>query len=119
MAQEKPVLPEVRRFDAAGGARIYRITCEAFPGLAVHVYLLLEAGEPTIIDAGSGFGAANEQLLAGLERVRGEFDETATLADVRRIIITHGHIDHFGGLAFLHEQRRGRKSRFTSSTCEF
>ncbi len=103
MAQEKPALPEVRRFDAAGGARIYRITCEAFPGLAVHVYLLLEAGVPTIIDAGSGFGDANEQLLAGLEMVRSEHGESATLADVRRIIITHGHIDHFGGLACLHQ----------------
>lgn len=102
MTMEKPVLPEVRRFDSAGGVRIYRIACDAFPGLVVHIFLLLEAGVPTIVDAGSGFGDANEQLLAGLEMVRTEFGESVTLADVRRIIITHGHIDHFGGLAFLH-----------------
>ena len=69
-----------------------------------NIYLLLEAGEPTIVDSGSGFGDANEQLLAGLEQVRSDFGETVTLADVRRIVITHGHIDHFGGLAFLHER---------------
>lgn len=104
MAPDKPVLPEVRRFDSGSGARIYRITCEAFPGFAVHIYLVLEAGPPTIIDAGSGFGEANQQLLAGLERVRTEFGESIALADIKRIIITHGHIDHFGGLAFLHER---------------
>jgi glyoxylase-like metal-dependent hydrolase (beta-lactamase superfamily II) len=104
MSLEKPNLPEVRRFDSSTGARIYRITCDAFPGLTVHIYLLLEAGVPTIVDAGSGFGPANQQLLAGLEKVRDEFGESVTLADVERIIITHGHIDHFGGLAFLHAQ---------------
>jgi glyoxylase-like metal-dependent hydrolase (beta-lactamase superfamily II) len=104
MSRAKPVLSEVRRFDSGSGARIYRITCEAFPGFAVNIYLLLEAGPPTIVDAGSGFGEANQQLLEGLERVRTEFNEPIVLADIQRIIITHGHIDHFGGLAFLHER---------------
>ena len=70
----------------------------------VHVYLLLNYGPPTLIDAGSGFGDANQQLLAGLEKVRVEHGESIRLADIERIIITHGHIDHFGGLAFLHDQ---------------
>ena len=104
MTPDKPILPEVRRFDSNSGVRIYRIVCDAFPGLMANIYLLLEAGEPTIVDSGSGFGHANEQLLDGLERVQSDFGETVTLADVRRIVITHGHIDHFGGLAFLHER---------------
>ncbi len=104
MPREKPVLPEVRRFESNTGARIYRITCDAFPGLAVHVYLLLEAGPPTLVDAGSGFGEANRQLLEGLDKVRSDFDEPIALSDIQRIIITHGHIDHFGGLAFLHDK---------------
>jgi glyoxylase-like metal-dependent hydrolase (beta-lactamase superfamily II) len=97
-------LPAVSRFESNSGVRIYRITCEAFPGFAANIYLLLDGAMPTIVDAGSGFGDANQQLLAGLEKVRSEFSETVTLADVRRIIITHGHIDHFGGLAFLHSR---------------
>jgi glyoxylase-like metal-dependent hydrolase (beta-lactamase superfamily II) len=96
-------LPDVRRFESNSGARIYRISSEAFPGFIVHVYLLLEAGVPTLIDAGSGFGDANAQIMAGLDQVRTEFGETIRPADIRRIIITHGHIDHFGGLTFLHE----------------
>lgn len=104
MSAKKPVLPEVRRFDSSTGVRIYRIACDAFPGLVANIYLLLEAGVPTIVDTGSGFGHANEQLFAGLEKVRTEFGESVTLADIRRIIITHGHIDHFGGLAALHAE---------------
>lgn len=97
-------LPEVRRFDSESGVRIYRISSEAFPGFIVHVYLLLGAGVPTLVDAGSGLGDANAQLMAGLEQVRTVHGESIVPADIRRIIITHGHIDHFGGLAFLHEQ---------------
>jgi glyoxylase-like metal-dependent hydrolase (beta-lactamase superfamily II) len=96
------VLPDVRRFETAGGVRIYRVSCDAFPGLVAHVYLLLGAGPPTLVDAGSGFGEANAQLLSGLEQLRSDFGETVGLDDIRRIIITHGHIDHFGGLSFLH-----------------
>jgi glyoxylase-like metal-dependent hydrolase (beta-lactamase superfamily II) len=104
MPAEKPSLPDVRKFESSDGTRIYRITCDAFPGLTVHVYVLLGHGPPTIVDAGSGFGRANRQLMAGLEQVRSEFGEPIGLADIKRIIITHGHIDHFGGLTFLHER---------------
>jgi len=104
MPADKTSLPQVRRFEGPEGSRIYRITCDAFPGLTVHVHLLLDLGPPTIIDAGSGFGEANRQLMHGLELVRSEFSEPIGLADVQRIIITHGHIDHFGGLSFLHER---------------
>jgi glyoxylase-like metal-dependent hydrolase (beta-lactamase superfamily II) len=102
MSLERPELNEVCRFESSNGARIYRITCEAFPGLMANIYVLLEAGPPTIIDAGSGFGEANAQLFAGIDRVRSEFGESIRLTDIQRIIITHGHIDHFGGLAALH-----------------
>ena len=67
MPADKTSLPQVRRFEGPEGSRIYRITCDAFPGLTVHVHLLVGLGPPTIIDAGSGFGEANRQLMHGLE----------------------------------------------------
>jgi glyoxylase-like metal-dependent hydrolase (beta-lactamase superfamily II) len=41
-------------------------------------------------------------LFEGLETIRTDFGEPVGLADIGRIVITHGHIDHFGGLAAVH-----------------
>lgn len=94
-----PPLPPVARFESDTGVRIYRISCQAFPGLVVHCYLLLGAGPVTLVDTGSGYGDSTRQLLDGIRAVREEFREPVGLRDIRRILITHGHVDHFGGLA--------------------
>jgi glyoxylase-like metal-dependent hydrolase (beta-lactamase superfamily II) len=91
-------LPPVARFASSTGVRIYRMSCQAFPSLVAHTYLLLGAGPPTLVDTGSGFGDCTAQLFAGLDSVRQTFNESITAADIRRILITHGHHDHFGGL---------------------
>lgn len=92
-------LPPVERFESNLGAKIYRIACEAFPRFIAYVYLVVDAGPVTLIDAGSGYGDCGKQLFEGLDSLRAQFGETARLSDVRQILITHGHIDHFGGLA--------------------
>lgn len=94
-------LPEIERFVSSTGVRIYRIPCQVFPSLLGYVHLLLGAGPPTLVDTGSGFQDSTKQVLAGLEAVHSRFGEAMQLADIGRIIITHGHIDHFGGLAEL------------------
>ena len=97
-------LPKVHRYVSSTGVRVYRMPCEAFPGFIAYAYLLLEAGPPTLVDTGSGYGNSNDHLLAGLETVKREFNEPVGLADIKRIILTHGHIDHFGGLPFVVEK---------------
>jgi glyoxylase-like metal-dependent hydrolase (beta-lactamase superfamily II) len=94
-------LPPVREFVTRSGLRIYRIPCQVFENLSARVYLVLGAGPPTLIDSGSGQGKSTAQILAGLETVRSEFGETVRPADIGRIIVTHGHLDHVGGLADL------------------
>ncbi|MGE3618408.1 MAG: MBL fold metallo-hydrolase, partial [Gemmatimonadales bacterium] len=53
------------------------------------------------VDTGSGYGDSTPQLRAGLETIRTEFGEAVTPGAIERVLITHGHLDHFGGLAQL------------------
>lgn len=94
------VLPPVSRFETSSGLRIYRIPCRALPQLSGRVHLILGAGPPTLVDTGSGPGSTVE-IMAGLARIRDEFGEQISPAAIGRILLTHNHIDHIGGLAEL------------------
>ncbi|MGQ9888994.1 MAG: MBL fold metallo-hydrolase [Aggregatilineales bacterium] len=100
-------LPPIERFDSSSGARIYRIPVQAFPPLLAYCYVILDAGPPTLVDSGSGFGESNAHLLAGIRALRDDFGEPLAVTDIERVLITHGHIDHFGGAAFIIQQTRG------------
>lgn len=94
---------EIKRLVSAGGVTVYKLVVESFPDHFTNCYLVL--GDPvTLIDVGSGWATANDHLLACFAELRDRFSEAVSLADVRRLIITHGHIDHFGGLNFILEQ---------------
>ncbi len=103
-------LPAIEHFDTSSGARIYRIPMMVFPnGFIGYSHLVLDAGPPTLIDTGSGFGDSSVQLLAGIAALRDDFGESLRVTDIQQILITHGHIDHFGGLAFMLEQTGGAR----------
>jgi glyoxylase-like metal-dependent hydrolase (beta-lactamase superfamily II) len=96
-----PRLPAVKRFVSNSGVRVYRIACYVFPEFSGRVYLLLGLPHVTLIDTGSGLGTSTPQILDGLAAVRTEFGESFQPRDIRRILITHSHIDHAGGMAEL------------------
>ncbi|MDO5566349.1 MAG: MBL fold metallo-hydrolase [Planctomycetia bacterium] len=78
--------------------RIYRIKAQVLPSLAGYIHLLLgENLPPSLIDAGSGEGDCPGQILAGLETVNRQFERVLP-SDIERIILTHTHVDHFGGV---------------------
>lgn len=99
-----PRLPEIKRFVSNASVVIYRIPCQVMPDFSARVHLLLGAGPPTLVDTGSGFGLSTGQILQGLETVRKRFGEPIQPQDIRRILITHGHVDHVGGLPELLEK---------------
>jgi len=101
-----PVLPPVKRFQSRDGIRVYRIACDVLPELSGRVHLVLGAGPPTLVDTGSGQGRCSRQILAGLKLVAEEFGEKISPRDIRRIVITHSHVDHIGGLADIGPQTR-------------
>ena len=90
----------IGRYETAGGVKIYRLPVLAFPGHITNCYLVLDDAV-TLIDTGSGNPDSNESLAKAFEDLRDDFGEKVTLADVGRVVITHGHVDHFGGLNYI------------------
>lgn len=93
MAEQK-----VTRHETAGGARIYRLPLKVFPSLWGYAHLVIAGDYAALVDVGSGQGESDAHLLAGMERVRDEWGERVGWGDLRRVVITHAHIDHHGGL---------------------
>ena len=91
-------------FTTQKGARIYRIPMQAFPGFWTYAYLVFTDDLVVLVDTGSGFGDCNEQLMAGFEKVRAREGLASLMDALDYILITHGHIDHIGGLPYLIEK---------------
>ena len=102
-------IKQVEKFESNSGVRIYRIPMAVFGDFIGYSYLLFGAGDLTLVDTGSGIGQSNADLLNGLAAVKNDFGEDFSLSDIDRIIMTHGHTDHFGGLASMLEEVGGAK----------
>ena len=95
-------LPPVEHFSSSTGVDIYRLPLVLFPNdFSGYAYVLEGAGPLTLVDTGSGIGRSNDDLLDGFRQLRERYAKPIRLQDIERVIITHGHIDHFGGLAFV------------------
>ena len=85
---------------------IFRIPVPVpFPqaGGPVNVYLVEEAdGGLLLWDSGLGSPEGEASLEEGFRRLGRRFDE------VRRILVSHGHVDHYGAVRFVQERHGGR-----------
>jgi glyoxylase-like metal-dependent hydrolase (beta-lactamase superfamily II) len=81
--------------ETAGGAKIHRLPLEVFPKFWAYVYVLQDADFCVLIDTGSGTDDSHQHLLDGLSKAG--FSPN----DLTHIILTHAHIDHYGGLSRL------------------
>lgn len=82
-------------YETSSGARIHRIPLQAFPKFWAYVYVLQMDGQNILIDTGSGTDISHEDLLNGLQQAGLE------PSHFTHILLTHAHIDHYGGLAKL------------------
>jgi len=82
-------------FESSSGVKFHRIPVEAFPGFWAYTYLVYHDANNYLIDCGSGTESSHSDLLNGLER--GGLQPS----DLTHILLTHAHIDHYGGLSNL------------------
>ncbi|HEX9839036.1 MAG TPA: MBL fold metallo-hydrolase [Anaerolineales bacterium] len=82
-------------FETSSGAKIYRIPLEVFPNFWAHVYLVQKDDYCVLIDCGSGMETSHANLLDGLQQAG------VQPPDLTHILLTHAHIDHYGGLSQL------------------
>jgi len=87
--------PEYTVFETSSGARIHRLPVAAFPGMWANAWLVETGDMLVLVDTGSGSEHSNETLVAGFAQAGRRIE------DLTHILLTHGHIDHFGGLPFL------------------
>jgi glyoxylase-like metal-dependent hydrolase (beta-lactamase superfamily II) len=83
------------RFETSGGAKLHRLPLEVFPNFWAYVYVVQKNEYRVLIDSGSGTDTSHENLLSGLEQIG------IRPSDLTHILLTHAHIDHFGGLSKL------------------
>ncbi len=82
-------------FETTHGAKIHRLPLEAFPKFWVYAYLVQTPGANYLIDCGSGTDASHQNLVEGLAKAG------LQPSDLTHILLTHAHIDHYGGLSKL------------------
>ncbi|MFN7954476.1 MAG: DUF1285 domain-containing protein [bacterium] len=68
-----------------------------FPVGAIHTYLIL-GDRPTLVDTGVASEASWDALGAGLR------EHGLTVRDLERVVLTHGHVDHYGQAARIRDE---------------
>jgi len=82
-------------FETSSGAKIHRLPLEVFPNFWAYVYVVWKDDFCVLIDAGSGTDSSHQNLVEGLGQAGLE------PSDLTHILLTHAHVDHYGGLTHL------------------
>jgi len=90
------------QYQTSTGIDIQRLPLEAFPNFWVYAYLVQTDDWNVLIDTGSGSENSNTGLESGLA------EAGLSLSDLTHILLTHSHIDHYGGLPYLRERTQAQ-----------
>jgi glyoxylase-like metal-dependent hydrolase (beta-lactamase superfamily II) len=87
--------PPFASFESSSGGKVHRLPLEAFQNFYACVYVVQKDDYCVMIDAGSGMDQSHQDLMDGLQRAG------LGPADLTHTLLTHAHIDHYGGLSRL------------------
>lgn len=93
----------LQRFETDAGRTVYSFPVRSFPTLTNNIYVIDDGERYVLVDTGSGMERANADLLAGFTAIGEHLGRPFSPADLGAILITHGHIDHFGGLPLIRQ----------------
>ncbi|NDJ36633.1 MAG: MBL fold metallo-hydrolase [Chloroflexi bacterium] len=94
----------LERIETTSGVSIFRIPLEVFSGYIAYAHLVVHGEHFTLVDTGSGFANSPDDMRHAFEEIRRTHGLAATIEGLHRIIVTHGHIDHFGGVPHLQSE---------------
>jgi glyoxylase-like metal-dependent hydrolase (beta-lactamase superfamily II) len=96
-------MKSIDRFQTSAGRNIYTFPVRAFPGLVANIYVISDDESQILVDCGSGMDKSNQDLLDGLQALSDKYSQPFQLSTMSAVFVTHGHIDHFGGLPFVRQ----------------
>lgn len=94
--------PSISQHQTSSGIQITHLPLEAFPNFWANAYLVQMDNGVVLIDTGSGSESSNTGLERGFAEVGVSF------SDLTYILLTHGHIDHYGGLTYLRDRTQAQ-----------
>lgn len=94
----------VREFRTNHGAVIYQLPMLVFHDFWAYAFLIHVDDKWILVDTGSGFHPSNDHLREGFKVVSDLLGRDVGFEDLSYVLITHGHIDHFGGLPYVRER---------------
>lgn len=101
----------VREFSTAT-ATIFQLAIETFPRHVNNVYFVRAVHDEKpfrlLLDAGSGLDSSRRDLALAFAILRHAFAESARWEDLDWCLVSHAHIDHFGGVNALKQTSRAK-----------
>ena len=88
--------------ESSAGAAIHGLPLEVFPDFWAYAYVAQKGEYCALIDTGSGTEKSHQDVLDGLRAV------AVQPSELTHILLTHAHIDHYGGLSPLRPLTRAK-----------
>ncbi len=98
----------IQEYRTNQNAQVFMLPLEAFPGFWVNAYLVIIGKYQVLIDTGSGYGNCNDHLKARLYEVGDLVNQPVNPSTIDFVLLTHGHIDHYGGLPLIQESNQSK-----------